>query len=52
MKNLDIMAVIMAQKEKDIQQDGQMPLNAEGSKLASEKRITFDIITIPSDPLR
>lgn len=52
MKDLNVMEVIMSQKEKDIQKDGQMPLNEEGSKLASEKRITFDIIAIPSDPLR
>lgn len=52
MKDLDTMATIMAEKEKDIQQAQQPPLDAEGAKLAEGKRITFDVIAIPSDPLR
>ena len=52
MRDLEIMAAIQAQKEKDIDREGQLPLDAEGQKLAEGKRITFDVIAIPSDPLR
>lgn len=52
MKDLDTMATIMAEKEKEIQRAEQLPLDAEGRKLAEGKRITFDVIAIPADPLR
>lgn len=51
-RDLDIMDQIQRQKEKDIEQESLMPLDAEGTELAEGKRLTFDIIDIPSDPLR
>lgn len=52
MSNLELMNQIMNQKDKDILADGQPALDAETKALASEKRFTFDVITIPADPLR
>lgn len=52
MRDLDIMNQIQTQKEKDIEREALMPLDAEGLELAGGKRFTFDIIAIPSDPLR
>ena len=51
-RDLDVMATIMAEKEKDIASGEQQPLNAEGEKMAEHKRFTFDVIDTPSDPLR
>lgn len=52
MSNLDIMTQIMAQKDADIAAQGQPALDAETRELAESKRFTFDVITIPTDPLR
>ena len=51
-RDLDTMAQIMEQKERDIEREGQPPLDPEGKRLAEEKRFTFDVIDTPSDPLR
>ena len=51
-RDLNIMDQIQQQKEKDIERETLMPLDEEGKELAEGKRITFDIIQIPSDPLR
>lgn len=51
-RNLDIMNRIQNQKERDIAASMLQPLDPEGKKLAEGKRFTFDIIAIPSDPLR
>lgn len=52
MSNLEIMSQIMSQKDKDIAANGQPVLDAETKVLAENKRFTFDVIAIPSDPLR
>ena len=46
------MTDIQAQKKRDIERHGQPPLDDEGKALAEHKRFTFDVIDIPSDPLR
>lgn len=51
-RDLNVMNQIQFQKQKDIEKEPTQELNAEGKLLASGKRITFDIIAIPSDPLR
>lgn len=51
-RNLDIMAAIQAEKEKDMARQDQQPLDAEGTMMAEHKRFTFDVIDIPTDPLR
>lgn len=51
-RSLEIMETIMAEKDRDIERHGQMDLDAEGRRLAEEKRFTFDIVTVPTDPLR
>lgn len=52
MSNLEIMNQIIAQKDADISACGQPALDAETRALAGEKRFTFDVISIPVDPLR
>lgn len=52
MTNLDIMNQIMGQKDQDIVRNGQPALDPETIRLAEEKRFTFDVITVPVDPLR
>lgn len=52
MRDLKIMDTIQLQKQKDIDAEKQIPLDAEGKKLAEAKRFTFDIIETPVDPLR
>lgn len=51
-RDLEIMETIMVEKDKDIERHGQMELDAEGRRLAEEKRFTFDIVETPTDPLR
>lgn len=52
MKSLETMTQIQAEKEKEINVQEQLPLDAEGKALAEHKRFTFDVISVPSDPLR
>ena len=51
-RDLNTMNEIQSQKELDIAAAQLLPLDDEGKKLAEGKRFTFDIISIPSDPLR
>lgn len=51
-RDLNTMVQIQDQKERDIMAAQLQPLDPEGKKLAEGKRFTFDIIAIPSDPLR
>lgn len=52
-RELDTMAAIMAEKDKDMQRD-MLPLDDEGRAVAEEKRKTFDLPTnaVKVDPLR
>ena len=52
MFDLNTMARIMSEKEKEIDAQELHALDAEGTVLAEGKRFTFDVITTPSDPLR
>lgn len=49
---LMIMNQIMDQKGTDIAKVGQPELDQETKKLAEHKRFTFDVISVPVDPLR
>lgn len=49
---LKTMTQIMDQKDADIARTGQPQLDPETKKLAERKRFTFDVITVPVDPLR
>ena len=51
-RELEIMSEIQNEKEKEIVASVLQPLDAEGVALAEHKRFTFDIVAIPSDPLR
>lgn len=51
-RDLNTMTQIQDQKERDIMTAQLQSLDPEGKKLAEGKRFTFDIIAIPSDPLR
>lgn len=53
-KNLDTMAEIMAEKDKEMQAQELPPLDDEGKALAEHKRKTFDLPTnaVKVDPLR
>lgn len=51
-RDLNVMATIQAQKAKDIEREGQPALDHEVRELAEEKRFTFDVIDVPTDPLR
>lgn len=50
--NLEVMSVIQAEKQKEIEAGGQIPLDEEGIALAEAKRFTFDVTTTQVDPLR
>lgn len=54
MMDLNTMAVIQAEKLKEIAAHEQQPLNPEGQHMAEEKRKTFDLPTnaVKVDPLR
>ena len=51
-RDLDIMNIIQQQKELDIAHDGEPEMDAETALLAEGKRFTFDVVQIPTDPLR
>lgn len=51
-RDLDIMDQIQRQKEADLAGQELQPLDPEGVKLAEEKRFTFDLVDVPTDPLR
>ena len=52
--DLDTMAVIQAEKTREIAAQEQPPLDPEGAALAEDKRKTFDLPTnaVKVDPLR
>lgn len=54
MMDLDTMAIIQAEKTKEIEAQAQQPLDPEGEALAEDKRKTFDLPTnaVKVDPLR
>ena len=51
-RELEIMSTIQEEKAKEIAADQLQPLDEEGRALSENKRFTFDIVDIPSDPLR
>lgn len=51
-RDLDIMRTIIDQKEKDIEASELQPMNPEGRYMAEHKRFTFDVVDVPTDPLR
>ena len=51
-RDIETMAEIQDEKEKEIAAEELQPLDAEGVALAEHKRFTFDVINIPADPLR
>ena len=54
MMNLDVMAEIQAEKNKEIETQQQQQLDPEGEVMAGENRRTFDLPTnaVKVDPLR
>lgn len=53
-RSIGTMAAIQAEKAREISMTQQQPLDAEGKRLAEEKRMTFDmpINVAKVDPLR
>lgn len=51
-RDLDTMKVIINQKEKDIEAAELQPMDPEGKKMGEHKRFTFDMVDVPTDPLR
>ena len=51
-RDLDIMRTIIDQKEQDIEAEELQPMDPEGKKMGEHKRFTFDVLTVPTDPLR
>lgn len=51
-RDLDTMTQIVNQKEKDIEASKLQPMNPEGRYMAEHKRFTFDVVDVPTDPLR
>ena len=51
-RDLNTMNQIQKQKEKDLENQPLQPMTAEGVTMAEHKRFTFDLIDVPTDPLR
>lgn len=51
-RNIETMDTIQRQKERDLENKELQPMDAEGRKMAEHKRFTFDVIDVPTDPLR
>ena len=51
-RDIHVITTIQEQKEKDIAKRNTRELTPEVKKLAEHKRFTFDVIDIPTDPLR
>lgn len=51
-RDLNVMAQIQKEKQKEIEAEELQPLDDEGDTMAEHKRFTFDIVDIPTDPLR
>ena len=52
MNDLQTMVDIQTEAGREADEQGLLPLDAEGRKLAEGKRFTFDVIDTPADPLR
>lgn len=50
--DLNTMVDIQNQAGIDHEQEGLPPLDDETRELAEGKRFTFDVISVPTDPLR
>ena len=52
--NLEAMAEIMAENDRELEARDMLPLDAEGKALAEDKRKAFDLPTnaVKVDPLR
>lgn len=51
-ERLKEMDEIMTEKERDTDAQEPHPLDPEGITMARRKRLTFDIVDTPVDPLR
>ena len=51
-KDLEVMKRIQDEREKELEREELIPLNAEGEALAEHKRETLDVVATPVDPLR
>ena len=51
-RDINIMNDIQQQKEKDIERARMKELDPEGETMGEHKRFTFDLVDVPSDPLR
>lgn len=51
-KRIETMSRIQEEKKKEITVREPLPLDAEGKALAEKKRLTFDTLTVDTDPLR
>lgn len=49
---LEKISAIQDEKEREAGTQELKPLNPETKKLAEHKRFTFDVINVPTDPLR
>ena len=52
MREIETMVKIQEQKEKDIAAHELQPLDPEGREMSEHKRFTFDVVDVPTDPLR
>ena len=50
--DLNTMVTIMDEADKAHEAEQMIPLDDEGRALAEHKRFTFDVISVPVDPLR
>jgi len=51
-RDLNVMEEIQNEKAKELDGKELQPLNHEGIAMAEHKRFTFDVVDIPTDPLR
>ncbi len=51
-RDIDVMRTIIDQKERDIEASSLHPMDDEGKRMGEHKRFTFDVVTVPTDPLR
>ena len=51
-RDLSTMEQIQTQKEKDLDRETLQPMDPEGVTMAEHKRFTFDLVDVPTDPLR
>lgn len=51
-RDITIIDTIQKEKEKDIARERAHDMDNEGKTMAEHKRFTFDLVDVPSDPLR